>query len=125
MPRALLIDPGTADGPSEFLTRLITRQPANSRCRRGQHQRAACPPPLDTVPFMDRPRLSSKGLPSRLVSPPGPRLCYADMGISRSARVFVAGHRGLVGSAIWRHLQQAGFSQLIGRTRAELDLLDT
>lgn len=41
-----------------------------------------------------------------------------------SARVFVAGHRGMVGSAIWRELARQGFHQLIGRTRAELDLLD-
>ena len=46
------------------------------------------------------------------------------MAISRNARVYVAGHRGLVGSAIWRHLQQQGFSQLIGKSRSELDLLD-
>jgi GDP-L-fucose synthase len=36
----------------------------------------------------------------------------------------VAGHRGLVGSAIWRELQRRGFSRLIGRTHAELDLVD-
>jgi GDP-L-fucose synthase len=36
----------------------------------------------------------------------------------------VAGHRGLVGSAIWRSLQAQGFSQLLGRARAELDLLN-
>jgi GDP-L-fucose synthase len=36
----------------------------------------------------------------------------------------VAGHRGLVGSAIWRELQRRGFTRLIGRTHAELDLLD-
>jgi GDP-L-fucose synthase len=47
------------------------------------------------------------------------------MAISRSARIFVAGHRGLVGSAIWRQLARSGFTQLIGRTRAELDLLDS
>lgn len=41
-----------------------------------------------------------------------------------NARVFVAGHRGMVGSAIWRELERQGFSRLIGRTRAELDLLD-
>ena len=37
----------------------------------------------------------------------------------------MAGHRGLVGSAIWRELQRRGFTRLIGRTHAELDLLDT
>ncbi len=47
------------------------------------------------------------------------------MDISRDARFYVAGHRGLVGSAIWRELQPRGFTRLIGRTHAELDLLDT
>ncbi|RAM36976.1 GDP-L-fucose synthase [Arthrobacter globiformis] len=42
--------------------------------------------------------------------------------LDRSARFFVAGHRGLVGSAIWRNLQSKGFSNLLGRTSAELDL---
>ena len=42
----------------------------------------------------------------------------------RSASIFVAGHRGMVGSAIERALQAAGYTQLITRTRAELDLLD-
>ena len=46
------------------------------------------------------------------------------MDIARNARIYVAGHRGLVGSAIWRELQRRGFTGLIGRTRAELDLLD-
>jgi GDP-L-fucose synthase len=46
------------------------------------------------------------------------------MDINRDARIYVAGHRGLVGSAIWRELQRRGFTGLIGRTRAELDLLD-
>jgi len=44
--------------------------------------------------------------------------------IPRDARVYVAGHRGLVGSAIHRHLQAQGFTNLITRTRAELDLRD-
>jgi GDP-L-fucose synthase len=46
------------------------------------------------------------------------------MDIARDARIYVAGHRGLVGSAIWRELQRRGFTALIGRTHAELDLLD-
>jgi GDP-L-fucose synthase len=46
------------------------------------------------------------------------------MQIERAARVYVAGHRGLVGSSIWRELQRQGFSNLIGRSRAELDLMD-
>jgi GDP-L-fucose synthase len=40
------------------------------------------------------------------------------------APVHVAGHRGLVGSAIWRHLENRGHSNLIGHSRAALDLRD-
>jgi GDP-L-fucose synthase len=40
------------------------------------------------------------------------------------ARIYVAGHRGMAGSAIWRELRRQGFAGLIGKTRAELDLLD-
>lgn len=46
------------------------------------------------------------------------------MTIDQRSPVYVAGHRGLVGSAIWRRLEAAGFSQLIGATSAELDLRD-
>ncbi|WP_374754631.1 GDP-L-fucose synthase family protein [Arthrobacter sp. AFG20] len=42
--------------------------------------------------------------------------------LERSASFYVAGHRGLVGSAIWRNLEKEGFSNLVGRTSAELDL---
>jgi len=41
-----------------------------------------------------------------------------------NARIFVAGHRGLVGSAIVRRLRRAGYNQLILRTHADLDLAD-
>lgn len=44
--------------------------------------------------------------------------------MDRNARIYVAGHRGLVGSAIVRNLQRAGYTQLIQRTHAELDLTD-
>jgi GDP-L-fucose synthase len=44
------------------------------------------------------------------------------MNISMDTPIYVAGHRGMVGSAIWRELQNQGFHRLIGRTRAELDL---
>ena len=43
--------------------------------------------------------------------------------MSKDARVFVAGHRGLVGSAICRELQRLGYGNVLTRTRAELDLL--
>jgi GDP-L-fucose synthase len=42
--------------------------------------------------------------------------------MDQSAPIFVAGHRGLVGSAILRRLQQAGFRNFVLRTHAELDL---
>jgi GDP-L-fucose synthase len=41
-----------------------------------------------------------------------------------SSRIFVAGHRGMVGSGIVRKLQSEGHTQIVTRTRAELDLLD-
>ncbi len=44
--------------------------------------------------------------------------------MEKTAKIYVAGHRGLVGSAIWRNLQQKGYTNLIGRTHAELDLTD-
>ncbi len=45
-------------------------------------------------------------------------------GMDREARIFVAGHRGMVGSAIVRRLKALGYQNLILRTRAELDLTD-
>ncbi len=44
--------------------------------------------------------------------------------MNKDAKIYVAGHRGLVGSAIWNNLQQKGYTHLIGRTHQELDLLD-
>ena len=45
--------------------------------------------------------------------------------MEKSDRIFVAGHRGMVGSAITRTLEEGGFRNLIKRTRAELDLADS
>jgi GDP-L-fucose synthase len=42
--------------------------------------------------------------------------------LDRNATIYVAGHRGLVGSAIWRALAAQGFTDIVGRTSAELDL---
>jgi len=42
--------------------------------------------------------------------------------VEQTSRIFVAGHRGLVGSAITRRLRQEGYHNLVSRTRAELDL---
>ena len=37
--------------------------------------------------------------------------------MEKDAKIYVAGHRGLVGSAIWNSLQRKGYTNLIGRTR--------
>lgn len=44
--------------------------------------------------------------------------------MEKSSKIYVAGHRGLVGSAIVRALKKGGYANIITRTRAELDLLD-
>ena len=46
------------------------------------------------------------------------------MKLQKDEIIFVAGHRGMVGSAIHRRLLEGGFNQVIGRSRAELNLLD-
>ena len=45
--------------------------------------------------------------------------------LSKESKIYVAGHRGLVGSAIWNNLLQRGYTNLVGRTHQELDLLDS
>lgn len=44
--------------------------------------------------------------------------------MDKNSKIYVAGHRGLVGSAIWNNLQKRGYTNLIGKTHSELDLLD-
>ena len=44
--------------------------------------------------------------------------------MNKESKIFVAGHRGMVGSAIVRRLQAEGFTQILTRTRSDLDLLD-
>lgn len=44
--------------------------------------------------------------------------------LDKSAKIYVAGHRGLVGSAIWNNLLSRGYTNLVGRTHSELDLTD-
>lgn len=51
-------------------------------------------------------------------------LDYTPAPLDRNATFYVAGHRGLVGSGIWRNLKSSGFTNLIGRTSRELDLKD-
>ena len=40
------------------------------------------------------------------------------------AKIYVAGHRGMVGRTIWQHLEKHGYTNLVGRTSEELDLRD-
>lgn len=42
--------------------------------------------------------------------------------LSKNAKIYIAGHRGMVGSAIYRNLEQKGFSNLVTRTSTDLDL---
>jgi len=44
--------------------------------------------------------------------------------ISKDSKIYIAGHRGMVGSAIWRQLSEQGYTNLIGLTSKELDLKD-
>ena len=44
--------------------------------------------------------------------------------LDKNTKIYVAGHRGLVGSAIWNNLKSRGYNNLIGRTHRELDLTD-
>mgnify|MGYP001219609142 CR=1 FL=1 len=44
--------------------------------------------------------------------------------IDKTSKIYIAGHRGMVGSAVWRALQAKGYSNLLGKTSQELDLRD-
>lgn len=44
--------------------------------------------------------------------------------LAKSAKIYIAGHHGLVGSAIWNNLQSRGYTNIVGRTHQELDLTD-
>ena len=42
--------------------------------------------------------------------------------IKKDAKIYIAGHRGMVGSAVWRALDKKGYTNLLGKTSTELDL---
>ena len=44
--------------------------------------------------------------------------------LDKNSKIYIAGHHGLVGSAIWNNLKQRGYENLVGRTHQELDLTD-
>lgn len=46
------------------------------------------------------------------------------MALDKNSKIYVAGHKGLVGSAIWNNLLQRGYTNLVGRSHKELDLTD-
>jgi len=52
------------------------------------------------------------------------QLPYSPGALDRDATFYVAGHRGLVGSALWRRFNDSGFTNLVGKTSNELDLKD-
>lgn len=49
---------------------------------------------------------------------------YSPGPLDRDSTFYVAGHRGLVGSAIWRRLKEAGFARIVGKNSTDLDLRD-
>ena len=44
--------------------------------------------------------------------------------IDKKTKIYIAGHKGMVGSAVWRALESKGYSNLIGKTSSKLDLRD-
>ena len=44
--------------------------------------------------------------------------------MNKNSKIYIAGHKGLVGSAIWNNLLQRGYTNLVGRSHKELDLTD-
>ncbi len=44
--------------------------------------------------------------------------------LSKDSKIYIAGHHGLVGSAIWNNLEKRGYNNLVGRSHKELDLTD-
>ena len=44
------------------------------------------------------------------------------MVITKNTKIFIAGHSGMVGSAVWRALEKKGYDNLIGKTSKELDI---
>lgn len=55
--------------------------------------------------------------------PPTPKSQLQTLGIPKDAKIYVAGHRGLVGGGIWRALERHGYTHLVGRSINEMDLI--
>lgn len=54
----------------------------------------------------------------------GDDVAFTPAPLDRESPIYIAGHRGLVGSAIWRRLESDGFTNLVGRASSDLDLTD-
>ena len=44
--------------------------------------------------------------------------------INKTSKIYIAGHRGMVGSAVWRTLEAKGYTSLVGKTSQDLELRD-
>ena len=44
--------------------------------------------------------------------------------LNKNSKIYIAGHHGLVGSAIWNNLKARGYNNLVGKSHSELDLTD-
>ena len=42
--------------------------------------------------------------------------------MDKNTKIYIAGHRGMVGSAVWRALEKKGYTNLLGKKSSELDL---
>ena len=42
--------------------------------------------------------------------------------MKKDTKIYISGHKGMVGSAVWRALENNGYTNLLGKTSAELDL---
>jgi GDP-L-fucose synthase len=73
---------------------------------------------------MTKPAAATRSTPSPHLFRESQVVSNSAGSLSRAATVYVAGHGGLVGSAIVRHLRRQGFSNLVGARFAELDLRD-
>lgn len=107
---ALIGDAGKAERAVGWKTEVTPDQACADHGGRGRQGPRARGPPVD------RRRLAS------FLALCAPRLMTTRL--DRDAVVWVAGHRGLAGSAIRRRLESAGFSHIIGATSGDLDLRD-
>ena len=52
------------------------------------------------------------------------RLMRNSFELAKNSRIYIAGHRGLVGSALWRYFASQGYTNLLGHSSSEVDLRD-